>query len=62
MQVLRLLCNNVGEDGAKELARHLSGLTGLQMLYLNAKEIGYSGGVNVLETAASGSLQLVIYR
>jgi hypothetical protein len=62
MQVLRLLCNNVGEEGARELAKHLRGLTGLQMLYLNAKEIGYNGGVNVLETAASRGLQLVIYR
>lgn len=57
-----MLCNNVGEDGAKELAKHLAELTGLQMLYLNAKEIGSSGGVSVLETAANRGLQLVIYR
>ena len=62
LQVLRLLCNDVGEEGAKELAKHLAGLTGLQMLYLNAKEIGYTGGVSVLETAASRGLQLIIYR
>lgn len=62
MQVLRLLCNNVGEEGAKALAKHLVGLTGLQMLYLNANEIGYSGGVSVLESAANRGLQLVIYR
>lgn len=52
----------MGEDGAKELAKHLKALTGLQMLYLNAKEIGYAGGVSVLETAANRGLQLVIYR
>jgi Ran GTPase-activating protein (RanGAP) involved in mRNA processing and transport len=32
LQVLRLLCNNIGEDGAKLLAKQLSVHTGLQML------------------------------
>lgn len=62
MQVLRLLCNNIGEDGARELAGHLSAHTGLQMLYLNAKDIGYSGGVTMLEAAASRGHQLKVYR